>query len=137
MHELLIGWGNTDEVSMEADKDDRFSDQCENEDLLALSSIVVLFNWSHSRVEIVFLVESKEVDDIPNAKAKDWNQGKNLRGVKKSSSSLGVLCDPCDAEAWCKEQWDKEDEANKGIPPMEVFVHEAPEVPREKSHSNE
>lgn len=137
MHELSIGWGNANEVCVKADKENRFSKQCENEYLLALSSVHVLFDWSHSRVEVVLLVESKEIDDIPNAEKKDWNQSKDLWGVKQSSCGLGVLCDPWYTETACKQEWDEEDQAHKGVPPVEILVHEAPEVPHEKNHSNE
>lgn len=67
MHKLSIGGCNADEISVEADQNDRFSNHGEKEILLALLGIVVLVNFSHSRVEIVFLVDGNEIDDIPNA----------------------------------------------------------------------
>jgi hypothetical protein len=136
MHQLSVGWSNADEVTEERNENNRFSNHGEKEDLLALLCIDILINGTHSVVEVVFLVDSNEVDDIPNAKEENWYQSQDLWCVEHSSCSFGVICEPWDNEAWSYQQWKEAEYADHGVPPMKIFIHEAEEIPKEKDDCN-
>jgi len=136
VHQLRIGWGNADEITEESHENNRFSNHGEKENFLALLCINILIKGTHSVVEEVFLVDSNEVDDIPNAEDEYWHQSQDLWCVEHSSGSFGVICEPWNNETCSYQQWKKADYADHGVPPMKSFIHEAEEIPKEKDNCN-
>ena len=67
MHVNGVGSSNAKEISEEAEEDDGLEKHGEEEVLLALLSVDVRWNISHTGVEFILLVDEDKVNQIPNS----------------------------------------------------------------------
>lgn len=132
MASFTIGAGNGHEIAEEANEEDGFGEHDNNVGFLADDSVLVGLDITLSLIEVTLLVDSDEVGQLPDAEEDNGNQGEQLRGPKKSSGSSSVLNQPRDNKIGTNKKWAKDEQADHGIPPMDVLVQKEPVIPKEK-----
>jgi len=125
-----VGSANAEEVSPE-ERDSGGEEQGpDDEGFFGL--LVVALVWG-SNWNIVVFVAPEEVAGIPNTK-EAWGVNHELAGNEKLGSGwVSIFGIVRNVEADSNEEWHKENDGNKYVPPGKLFVKEAPEDLNEKS----
>ena len=86
-----------------------------------------IIGWSHSGVDDIFLVDSKEEDQVPDSPEGDGNDGKDNSGEHSNSGSSLVSGEEVNHGASSNGTWDQKEEGNEDEPPWKVFVQKLEE----------
>jgi hypothetical protein len=129
--ELLIGFegvgvgsSHADEVSVE-ERDDGGKEKTPNDvGLLGLS--VVTLVWG-SGEDISLLVHPENVAHVPDGQKAGGDDNKLASNEKSGSRVVGVIREECNEESDSNEEWHKENNSNKDVPPVVGLVKEAVE----------
>ena len=87
----------------------------------------IIIGSTHSNVDSVFLVDSKEEDQLPDAPESNRNNGKDNSTLDSSSSASSVFSEEVNHLHSGNSSWNKEKEGDENEPPWEVFIQKLEE----------
>jgi len=129
-----IGGGNAEEIGPGEIEDDSNEQAPDHECFLGLHG--VSNDISSSEDDVIF-VQPLEVDQIPDSKKSEWDDGQKHSNPHSGSWSLLVLGEESDHENWTDNKWADHQKGNWDIPPVNVFIQKAVEDLDEQGDGNE
>jgi len=103
------------EVRVEDEEDD--SVEKNDEDVELLLELLIFSGTTPADVDGGLFVEPHEVDYVPNCHSYEGDNDEDARGHQFSSSTHGVISEPCNEERGSDEERDQENQGDGRIPP--------------------
>ena len=125
---ILVGLNDALEVGVESHKDSSLEENLE-EIVLLLELLVLIFSDSITDEDLIPLVDSGVVDNIPEGNQEDGNQGEDDGSGQWSSGGESILNEPVDEESRGDVEWDQKSNGHNWEPPDNLIVENKEEVP--------
>lgn len=121
--DILVGTGNTLEVSIHRKKDSWLKKNFEYVVFL-LEFLVLFVGNSVSDKNIFSFVDPNVVDNIPDSDKSNWDNHQN-NGKGKFCSWIDIILDePVDKECRCQVQWDQKNDSYTWEPPSNLVIQD-------------
>jgi len=125
---ILVGLNDALEVGVESQKDSSLEENLE-EIVLLLELLVLILSDSITDVDLIPLVDSGVVDNIPEGNQEDGNQGEDDGSGQWSSGGESILDEPVDEESRGDVEWNQKSNGHNWEPPDNLIVENKEEVP--------